>query len=61
MKKKETSSIFLTVIIPFYNEQEVLENFHSRLIPVLSSIQKPIEILYVMMGAKIALTKLLCN
>lgn len=52
MKKKETASAFLTVIIPFYNEGEVLENFHSRLTAALASIQKPIEILYVDDGSQ---------
>lgn len=39
--------IFLTVIIPVYNEQEVLKKFHSRLNSALVCIHKPIEILYI--------------
>ncbi len=52
MKKKGTASTFLTLIIPFYNEQEVLENFHSRLISALAFIKGPIEILYVDDGSQ---------
>lgn len=52
MKKKRASSAFLTLIIPFYNEREVLENFHSRLISALAFIEKTIEILYVDDGSQ---------
>ncbi len=52
MKEELSLSIFLTVIIPVYNEHEVLKNFHSRLISVLASIHKPIEILYVDDGSQ---------
>lgn len=44
--------IFLTVIIPVYNEHEVLKKFHSRLNSTLISIHKPIEILYVDDGSQ---------
>lgn len=47
-----TSPIFLTVIVPVYNEHEVLKDFHDRLISVLISIPKPIEILYVDDGSQ---------
>ncbi len=52
MKENIFLPIFLTVIIPVYNEHEVLKNFHSRLITALKSIHQPIEILYVDDGSK---------
>lgn len=44
--------IFLTVIIPVYNEHEVLKKFHSRLNSALVCIHKPIEILYIDDGSQ---------
>ncbi len=52
MKNNTSLPTFLTIIIPVYNEDEVLKNFHSRLISVLASIHKPIEILYVNDGSR---------
>ena len=37
----------LSVIVPVYNEQEVLETFHARLVGVLDSIGMEREVLYV--------------
>ncbi|HEY2566526.1 MAG TPA: glycosyltransferase family 2 protein [Candidatus Aquirickettsiella sp.] len=51
--------IFLTVIIPVYNEHEVLKNFHSRLNSTLISIHKPIEILYVDDGSQDASSEII--
>lgn len=45
-------SIFLTIIVPVYNEHEVLKDFHARLISALIPIRKPIEILYVDDGSQ---------
>ncbi len=47
-----SSPIFLTVIVPVYNEHEVLKDFHERLISALISVPKPIEILYVDDGSQ---------
>lgn len=44
--------IFLTVIVPVYNEYEVLKDFHARLILALIPIQRTIEILYVDDGSQ---------
>ena len=52
MKETMSLPIFLTVIIPVYNEHEVLKNFHSRLIAAIASIHKSIEILYVDDGSQ---------
>src|SRR5665811_500879 len=51
MQKKilllRTNKIFLTIIVPLYNEEEVLKSFHTRLISTLAGIDKPVKILYV--------------
>ena len=39
--------IILSVVIPFFNEQEVLPEFHRRLSLVLDRIPEPCEIIYV--------------
>jgi glycosyltransferase involved in cell wall biosynthesis len=41
----------LSVVVPSYNEQEVLREFHGRLSAALSSIQVRIEIIYVNDGS----------
>ena len=45
-------AISLSIIVPFYNEQEVLEEFHSRLTKVLDSLPITSEIVYVDDGSK---------
>ena len=52
MKESIPLSIYLTVIVPFYNEHEVLKNFHSRLSTAIASIHKSIEILYIDDGSQ---------
>lgn len=47
MKDNVSLKIFLTIIIPVYNEHEVLKSLHTRLCSVLATIHQPIEILYV--------------
>ncbi|MCZ6914457.1 MAG: glycosyltransferase family 2 protein, partial [Rickettsia endosymbiont of Ixodes persulcatus] len=42
-----TNKVFLTIIVPLYNEEEVLKSLHTRLISALDSIDKPVKILYV--------------
>src|SRR5437867_12597439 len=42
---------FLTVIVPAYNEQEVLPEFHRRVTAVLETIEADAEILYVNDGS----------
>lgn len=43
----QNENVFLTVIVPAFNEQEVLPEFHKRLTTVLNTLEKPCEILYV--------------
>ncbi len=42
----------LSVIVPFFNEQEVLPEFHRRLIAVLDSLPEQCEVIYVDDGSK---------
>jgi glycosyltransferase involved in cell wall biosynthesis len=46
-----TSTKFVSVIVPVYNEQEVLPEFHRRLSAVLDTISASSEILYVNDGS----------
>lgn len=52
MMENVSLPIFLTVIVPVYNEYEVLKDFHARLILALIPIQRTIEILYVDDGSQ---------
>ncbi|MEZ8057904.1 glycosyltransferase family 2 protein [Vibrio splendidus] len=45
-------AVSLSIIVPFYDEQEVLEEFHSRLTKVLDSLPIKSEIVYVDDGSK---------
>jgi polyisoprenyl-phosphate glycosyltransferase len=47
----EKKAELLSVVVPAYNEEEVLEEFHQRLSGVLSGIQIDFEILYVNDGS----------
>jgi len=42
----------LSVVVPAYNEQEVLRTFHARLVPVMDSIGLPWEVVYVNDGSR---------
>ena len=42
----------LSVVVPAYNEQEVLPAFHARLVPVMESIGLPWEVVYVNDGSR---------
>ncbi|WP_373948071.1 glycosyltransferase family 2 protein [Vibrio pomeroyi] len=45
-------AVSLSIIVPFYDEQEVLEEFHYRLTKVLDSLPITSEIVYVDDGSK---------
>ena len=47
LKNHSQSSVILSVIVPVYNEQEVLPVFHSRLVRVLDNLKEKCEVLYV--------------
>jgi len=42
----------LSVVVPAFNEQEVLAAFHARIVPVLEAIGLPFEIVYVNDGSR---------
>ncbi len=42
----------LSVVVPAYNEQEVLPTFHARLTPVMEAIGLPWEVVYVNDGSR---------
>ncbi|NMT50812.1 glycosyltransferase, partial [Vibrio parahaemolyticus] len=42
----------LSVVVPFFNEQEVLSEFHRRLAAVLDEMPERCEIVYVDDGSK---------
>lgn len=48
---KGSGKFLLTVVVPAYNEQEVIETFHSRLASVLDALECESEILYVNDGS----------
>jgi len=42
----------ISVVVPCYNEQEVLAAFHARLLPVMDSLGLPWEVVYVNDGSR---------
>ena len=48
----QTTENLLSVVIPVYNEQEVLLQFHERLSAVLNKLSMAIEIIYVNDGSQ---------
>jgi glycosyltransferase involved in cell wall biosynthesis len=50
-KVDKTGNRFLSVVIPVYNEEEVLRDFHSKLARVLNNMEIEAEILYVNDGS----------
>lgn len=42
----------ISVVVPAYNEQEVLPAFHARLVPVMEGIGLPWEVVYVNDGSR---------
>lgn len=45
-------NVYLSVVIPVYNEQESLHTLSDRLMPVLDKIGKPFEVIYTNDGSK---------
>lgn len=44
--------IYLSIVIPVFNEEESLEKLSSRLMPVLEKIKKPFEVIYTNDGSR---------
>jgi glycosyltransferase involved in cell wall biosynthesis len=49
----------ISVVVPAYNEQEVLHTFHARLAPVMEGIGLPWEVVYVNDGSRDATLEIL--
>lgn len=49
--RRPSSGTFLSVVVPAYNEEDVLPTFHQRLCAVLDSITVEFEVLYVNDGS----------
>lgn len=48
---KNTDTVLISVVVPVYNEQEVLPEFHRRIFSVLSEAKIAIEVVYVNDGS----------
>jgi undecaprenyl-phosphate 4-deoxy-4-formamido-L-arabinose transferase len=46
------SKIYVSVVVPVYNEQESLQALSDRLMPVLDALKKPYEVIYTNDGSK---------
>lgn len=46
------SKVYLSVVIPVYNEEESLQALSDRLMPVLEKLKKPYEVIYTNDGSK---------
>ena len=53
------AEIFLSVVVPAYNEEKVLQEFHRRLANVLESVSGKTEIVYVNDGSTDSTIKLM--
>jgi glycosyltransferase involved in cell wall biosynthesis len=49
--KIQSRTSLLTIVVPAFNEQEVLPAFHARLAPVLDALEMEAEVLYVNDGS----------
>jgi glycosyltransferase involved in cell wall biosynthesis len=56
-----TSQPLLSLAVPFYNEEEVIERFFSRVLPVLEGITHNLEVVCVNDGSSDATWQLLCR
>jgi glycosyltransferase involved in cell wall biosynthesis len=50
--KSQSRSSLLSIVVPAFNEQEVLPAFHARLAPVLDALDMESEVLYVNDGSR---------
>jgi len=49
---KISSAPLLSIVIPFFNEDEVLNQCHQRVVAVLDSLSQPCEVIYVDDGSR---------
>ncbi len=52
MVQNKNTAVYLSVVIPVYNEEECLETMYQRLTAVLDKIKKPTEIIFTNDGSK---------
>ena len=48
----KNKDIYISVVIPVYNEEECLETLYARIIPVLNELNKPWELIFTNDGSK---------
>ena len=58
-KKPVIPKRLISIVVPVYNEQDVLRVFHERLSPVLSKLGVPVEVIYVNDGSSDATLEVL--
>ena len=47
MKKKEKKHSKISIVVPFYNEEENVEELHQRLTQVMSGLKRPYELIFI--------------
>ena len=61
LEARPEESLTLSVVVPAYNEEEVIEVFHDRLSAVLDSMSFRSEVVYVNDGSRDATLKTICR
>lgn len=51
MSNVKNDQVFLSLVVPAYNEEEVIDVFYERTVPILSSIDERFEIIFVNDGS----------
>ncbi len=49
MEKKDKT--YLSIVVPFYNEKDVVRDFHNELIKAIRDLKKPCEVIYINDGS----------
>lgn len=52
MTTKPSQGIYVSIVIPVYNEEDVLETLYNRLMPVMDRLNKPFEVIFTNDGSK---------
>jgi glycosyltransferase involved in cell wall biosynthesis len=48
----ELTGPYYSVVVPFYNEEDIVEKLHSRIVKVMNNLGKPYELIYVDDGSR---------
>lgn len=51
-RTSKANSRAVSVVVPLFDEEAVIERFHARLVPVMQSLGQPWEVIYVNDGSK---------